>query len=643
MNNKTKKKSWERLFWERWQNSFIKRVVSTKKLPFHKLINPQRINTKIYQLAHKKTELFEHVLIQTNNICTRKCHFCWYGMKDVEIKNEVMPDWLFKKIIHELAEINYSGRVSLFEMNEPLSDSRLPDFIQYVKKNVPNSYQYIVTNGDLLTVEKATELINSGLDYLSVNAYSPVIYKRNRIIERKLSPNTWKNIDFRPLFNDKIATDNRAGNLDHIEKIKEPIKEPCSRVGHVLYIKPSGKAVSCFGDYFNVNVMGDANFESVTDIWFGEKFTRLRNSLNKGDRSISELCKKCNITSNCSFASREEIEENVGKSRVINGAIVGASGSAGLFFPELNQYSNVKYLFSQGGFEHKLFHQKGLIVKNEFEEVLADPDIDYVFIANQNKYHYQFAKQSLLAGKHVLVEKPMTCRMEELDELIEIGKKENLLVGGIFQFRFLETAKIIKKLIDQNKFGKLLFINARVLSHRNKEYFVRGRGSRDIDGGGVLIKLAIHGLDMVTSLFGEPVKWSAQVSNLNKFSETEDTALLSMKFKEGLGTLVATTSFRENSAMTIEVVGSEGRVIFDFNDNFISWEHKSLPEPKLNRNVNVYNSQIRNFIGAVGKKEQLIVTAEECRKSLSVILNVYKDIEYSEDPLVNKEDLLHIQ
>ena len=101
-----------------------------------------------------------------------------------------------------------------------------------------------------------------------------------------------------------------------------------------------------------------------------------------------------------------------------------------------------------------MFHKRNLAVTDDFEKVLKDPDVDYVFIANQNKFHYKYAKQVLLAGKHVLIEKPITCDIRELDELIEIGKKENLLVGGIFQFRYLETVKTVKKLIDQKRFGK---------------------------------------------------------------------------------------------------------------------------------------------------------------------------------------------
>lgn len=88
-------------------------------------------------MTHLKTELFPHILIQTNNKCTRRCEFCLYGMKDIKIEDHVMPDWLFRKIIQELNQIDYSGRISLFEINEPLTDPRIIDMVRYAKKTFP--------------------------------------------------------------------------------------------------------------------------------------------------------------------------------------------------------------------------------------------------------------------------------------------------------------------------------------------------------------------------------------------------------------------------------------------------------------------------------------------------------------------------
>ncbi|MDD4894969.1 MAG: radical SAM protein, partial [Candidatus Omnitrophica bacterium] len=198
-----------------------------------------------YRFAHLKTSLFDHVLIQTNNRCTRKCPFCWYGIKDVAIPDHEMPQGLFYKIIDDLAAMDYSGRVSLFEMNEPLTDKRIFEWVSYVKQRLPRSWQMLATNGDLLTEDKAIKLFESGIDYLNVNSYSDSDYAKMKLLISQLPGKISKRI-----LNDRLTTkdmsDNRGGNLPVVEVVKKALKEPCSRVNHILYIKPDGNVVSCF-------------------------------------------------------------------------------------------------------------------------------------------------------------------------------------------------------------------------------------------------------------------------------------------------------------------------------------------------------------------------------------------------------------
>lgn len=61
----------------------------------------------------------------------------------------------------------------------------------------------------------------------------------------------------------------------------------------VLYIKPTGKVCSCYNDFYDINEMGDLNKDSILEVWFGDKFKKLREELNKGNRNCSELCSQC--------------------------------------------------------------------------------------------------------------------------------------------------------------------------------------------------------------------------------------------------------------------------------------------------------------------------------------------------------------
>lgn len=273
------------------------------------------IYRKIYQLTHLKTPLFDHILIQTNNQCTRKCSFCWYGMKDINIPDDVMSEDLFRKIIDELAEMDYSGRVSLFEMNEPLTDPRIFAWVKYVKQKLPNSWQMLATNSDLLTGESAVRLIDGGIDYLNVSSYSDNDYDKAELLMRRLP----KRISDR-IVNSRLTIeqmiDNRGGNLPHIQKVQAPLKEPCSRVNHILYIKPNGNVVLCFGDYLDLNLLGNIKEQGLREIWFGEKFQTLRKHLNRSDRTVSELCRRCNIGKGAYFVTQARQEQELRKYRL---------------------------------------------------------------------------------------------------------------------------------------------------------------------------------------------------------------------------------------------------------------------------------------------------------------------------------------
>lgn len=75
-----------------------------------------------------------------------------------------------------------------------------------------------------------------------------------------------------------------------------------------------------------------------------------------------------------------------------------------------------------------------------FDEILADDDVQAVHITTPNRWHYETAKAALLAGKHVLCEKPLTMNSRESAELVELAKSVNLAAGVNYNYRFYPTS-----------------------------------------------------------------------------------------------------------------------------------------------------------------------------------------------------------
>lgn len=576
-------------------------------------------NSLNYAATYKDVDLPEHVFIQTNGQCNRSCSFCRFGMENVS-KEPNMAKEVFFKVVEDLASVDYSGRVSLFEMNEPLTDIRLPYLINYVSLKVSNCWQLIVTNGDYLTVQKSIELFESGLDYLFVSSYSEAHYKHTRGIVRRLSKKYRAKLITIPQYQYDFATDNRAGNLVNFEKLSEPLNEACGRVNNILYIKPGGEVVSCFGDYFNEQVMGNIINDGVWGSWYGDSFGNLRQKLNCGNRRDLTLCSKCNVGKGESFHTYDTVKAMSTEAEILGVVLVGGSTSTKAFLPHWTNNTFIRHIISISGIANSWSESSGLSVHNNYSLAIKDPDVDCVFIANQSSLHFNYARDALLANKHVLVDKPMAISLKEIDVLIEIATEKDLLLGGVFQWRFCDVVKQVKKYVDSGVLGSLLFINCKMHWFRDEDYYVRGRGTYDVDGGGILMKQAIHFIDLITYLGGKCL----DVSGFIDKSTTEKNAVMCFQFVEGMGTLNATTLSSGDNKGIIEVVGTKYSLSFSMGSEIISWpDHLTCPTAVSQDKL--LKRQVNNFLESIGDSKKLEVTAADCRHSLSIIETIYQN------------------
>lgn len=117
-----------------------------------------------------KQPLFSSIEIEIINRCNGICPFCPVNRNTDPRKLKKMDEALFKKIIDELGEIRYSGRLALHSNNEPFLDSRIVEFAKYAREHAPLSHLYMFTNGTLLTMEKFKAIIPY-LDRMVIDNY----------------------------------------------------------------------------------------------------------------------------------------------------------------------------------------------------------------------------------------------------------------------------------------------------------------------------------------------------------------------------------------------------------------------------------------------------------------------------------------
>jgi scyllo-inositol 2-dehydrogenase (NADP+) len=141
-------------------------------------------------------------------------------------------------------------------------------------------------------------------------------------------------------------------------------------------------------------------------------------------------------------------------------------------------------------------------VLSDLNSMLADKDIDVVIITSPNTTHYEYAKMAILAGKHVVVEKPFTIMSSEATELIELAKKKGVLLTVFHNRRWDSDFLTIQELIKTKVLGNLSTYEAHFDRFRPN---VRDRWrEKNIPGSGILYDLGSHLIDQALTLFGMP-------------------------------------------------------------------------------------------------------------------------------------------
>ena len=247
---------------------------------------------KVIARDHK---LFPEVRLETRTKCNGRCDFC-----PASVMHETRPDtWMseecYKKIIDELADMNYQGVVKLYINNEPLMDNRMVDFLAYLKsKELDLACVCIQTNGILLTPELGEGLFNNGLTWLIVDDYfysDELSLKKKEVVEHLQRSYPDKRIELL-LRSPHEVLRNRGGTAPN-KRIAVEIRASCTRPFWQLNITANGDVGLCCWDFYVTDPLGNVNVNSLQEIWRNKKYTSLRRNLLRGDRTMYKLCKNC--------------------------------------------------------------------------------------------------------------------------------------------------------------------------------------------------------------------------------------------------------------------------------------------------------------------------------------------------------------
>ena len=198
-------------------------------------------------------------------------------------------------------------------------------------------------------------------------------------------------------------------------------------------------------------------------------------------------------------------------------------------------------------------------VARSLDEVLADSEIDLVSICSPNATHFDYAKQVLLVGKHVLVEKPFTATVEEAEELIALSKTQGKILTIFQNRRFDSDFMTVKKVIDGGFLGEIHSFE--IHFNRFKPVLNPKKWKETIGAGsGIIYDLGSHIIDQAIALFGVPKNVWGQTFTQRENSEIDDAFDIKLDYGKLKVTLKSSLLVREDTPRYI-IHGTKGSFI----------------------------------------------------------------------------------
>ncbi len=255
--------------------------------------------------------------------------------------------------------------------------------------------------------------------------------------------------------------------------------------------------------------------------------------------------------------------------------------------------------------------------------------VDAFVICTPPTFHLPFAREALEHGAHIFIEKPISHRLEGVDEVIAEAKRQGKVLQVGYQLRFHPGLKLVKKLLDEGRIGKLLSIRAEFGQylpdwHPTEDYRNLYTAHRSA-GGGILLD-ASHELDYVMWLVGSKVTEvhciAGKLSSLDV--DVEDTAEILLRFGNNVISNIHIDFVQRGYTRWCKLIGEEGTLFWNY-----LWEGEiQMTSPQKGFGTtrftyvprDTYVKEMQHFIACVEGKAEPIVDGETAKSVLEVVL-----------------------
>ncbi len=263
----------------------------------------------------------------------------------------------------------------------------------------------------------------------------------------------------------------------------------------------------------------------------------------------------------------------------------------------------------------------------DWRDLVADPEIDAVYIATPVFLHAEQTIVAAEAGKHVLCEKPMGLDVAECDRMLDACRANGVRLGIAYYRRFYPVLGRIRELIATNAIGRPALVRMDAF-----EYFDpapdnprRWLIEKARSGGGPMMDFGCHRIEVLLNLFGTPERGDGFVSNAFFGREVEDTAVANFGFEAGVSATLTVTHAASEARDTLEIFGDKGTITVPrLNEGTLVL--KSGGSESVERDppaANIHQPLIEDFTRAVLENREPAVTGETGREVARITEAIY--------------------
>ena len=279
----------------------------------------------------------------------------------------------------------------------------------------------------------------------------------------------------------------------------------------------------------------------------------------------------------------------------------------------------------------------------DYKTLITNQQINVIAVATPSGFHLEPTVLAAKEGKHVICEKPLEVSLQRIDKMIEAHENSGTYLGGIFPYRYNDSFEVLKRAVEQERFGKITYAGIQVPWWRNEDYYRDSwHGTWKLDGGGALMNQSIHMIDYLLALMGPVRDVQAYKDHLGHRIEAEDTAVAILRFEnQALGTIYGTTASYPGQFRRLQITGTNGTVVQE-EDSFRVWDFREeLDEDESIRKkfggihggggvsdpgaipYENHTKNIQAFLDAIDKNQPYDIDGIEARKAVELILRIY--------------------